>query len=159
MLTERLQARCSSAKPRTVAYADNYALAFCKRSHDGSGKATIYPRNGSRVLGVIFDLDKDELPKLDDEEGIDNGYDRIDNFHVYTLFSHQLLVVSTYIADTAFIDRKLKPYDWYLKLAVAGARQHGLPLWWLQKLETCKSITDAQLNRNSRIEALALLEE
>lgn len=61
MLTERLQARCKSAKVRCVGSADGYRLAFSKKSQDGSGKATIRPDEASGVYGIVFDIDETEL--------------------------------------------------------------------------------------------------
>jgi hypothetical protein len=161
MLTERLRARCPSAKARGVARADNHALAFCKKSQDGSGKATLSscPDDGCRVFGVVFDLDECELPELDRFEGAGKGYDRIDGFQVHMADSPEPLSVVTYIASPAVIDPNLKPYDWYLKLVVAGARQHRLPLHYIVGIEAIPSIDDPEPDRKSRREALRLLGE
>jgi hypothetical protein len=157
MLAERLQQRCASAKARQVAYADNWALTFSKRSQDGSGKATISPATGSRVVGVIFDLDECELPMLDKSEGAGKGYDRKDNFPVHVADSQEPLNVVTYIASPSCIDLNLEPFDWYLNLVIAGARQHALPPEYVSALEATPSTTDPDPNRQSRREAMELL--
>lgn len=158
MLTERLQARCPSATAQGVACADNYALAFCKKSRDGSGKATLCPEPGGRVFGVVFYLNESELSRLDEAEGAGKGYDRIDDFQIHTANSREPLSVVTYIADPAFVDPDLKPYDWYLKLIVAGARQHELSPQYIGAIEGIPSITDPEPDRKSQLEALELLE-
>ncbi len=161
MLTERLRARCPSARAPQVAWADKYALAFCKKSQDGSGKATLSwrPTAGCRAYGVVFDLDECALPALDKAEGAGKGYDRIDDFQVHVAGLPKPLSVVAYIADPASIDLTLKPYDWYWKLIVAGARQHELPPRYIEAIEATPSIADPKPDRKSRLEALKLLEE
>jgi cation transport regulator ChaC len=58
MLTERLCARCQSAKVLGRATARGYSLEFCKQSVDGSGKATLVQsaKEGAIVHGVLFDI-------------------------------------------------------------------------------------------------------
>ncbi|TIO28768.1 gamma-glutamylcyclotransferase family protein [Mesorhizobium sp.] len=157
MLTERLQSRCASAKPRQVARADNWVLTFSKRSRDGSGKATISIATGGRVFGVIFDLDECELPELDRFEGAGKGYDRKDAFPVLIAGSREPLNVVTYIASPSCIDINLAPFDWYLNLVVAGARQHALPPEYVLALEATPSRADPKADRQSRREAMELL--
>ena len=158
MLTERLQARCPSAEARLVASADNYALAFCKKSQDGSGKATLSSclAPPCRVFGVVFDIDRNELLRLDKSEGKGKGYDRIDNFRVHADGQPEMPVI-TYIASFDSIDPNLCPYDWYLNLVLAGARQHGLPAQYIEAIKTTPSAGDPEPNRASRLEALKLL--
>jgi gamma-glutamylcyclotransferase len=157
MLTERLLARCSSAKTREVARVDSYALTFCKKSHDGSGKATLRPEPERQVFGVLFDLNENELKNLDEAEGAGNGYDRIVDFRVRIQGSYEPQRAITYLASPNVIDLNLKPYDWYLRLVLAGARQHGLPLQYIREIEAMQCIADPKPNRKSRLEALRLL--
>lgn len=157
MLTERLQSRCKSAKAQHVAYADNWELTFSKRSQDKSAKATISLATGSRVFGVIHDLDERELPKLDRLEGAGRGYARKDDFLVHIADSHEPLNVVTYISSPSHIDTNLEPFDWYLSLVVAGARQHALPPEYVLALEATPSKPDPNADRQTRREAMELL--
>jgi len=157
MLTERLRARCNSVTTRCLASADEYRLAFSKKSRDGSGKATIRPDEAFRVYGVVFDLNETELLALDEAEGAGSGYDRVENFKVHADGLNGALDVVTYIASPGYTDPEFKPYDWYLKLVVAGARQHGLPPQYVDEIEAVQSIPDPKPNRESRLEALKLL--
>lgn len=159
MLTERLLTRCSSSKALGVARVDSYALAFCKRSRDGSGKATLCPETERQAFGVVFDLNESELRNLDEAEGAGNGYDRIVDFQIRIEGLQEPQRAITYLAPPSFIDQDLKPYDWYLKLVLAGARQHGLPLQYIGEIEAMPSITDPKPNRKLRLEALKLLGE
>ncbi|MBY3115645.1 gamma-glutamylcyclotransferase family protein [Rhizobium laguerreae] len=157
MLTERLQSRCASAKARQVVCTDNWVLTFAKKSQDGSGKATVSAATGARVFGVLFDLDESELPELDRFEGVGKGYDRRVDFVVHTAAFQGPISVVTYIGNPSYIDINLKPFDWYLNLVVAGARQHALPAEYVSVLENTPSRTDPKADRQSRKEALQLL--
>jgi gamma-glutamylcyclotransferase len=161
MLTARVQARCPSAKAKLVATADNYSLAFFKRGRDGSGKATLVPdtRVGQRVVGVVFELDGRELSQLDRFEGAGKGYDRVEQFRVRAEDGAGNLEAFTYIGNEDFLDPNLKPYDWYLRLVVAGAREHALPDEYVAAIEKTQTARDLRQDRPSRIEALALLGE
>lgn len=158
MLTRRLRQRCSSATYKNVASAPDYRFSFSKRSIDESGKGNVIPAQGDRVFGVLFDLDKRELPCLDEFEGVGNGYYREDAFEI-ELMSGERISAVTYVADSTYIDHSLKPYDWYLALVLAGAREHRLPIPYVSQLEAVQAVLDPNPNRRARLEALALLEE
>ena len=71
MLTERLRMRkrCPSAEPIGVAEAQGYRLVFKKESEDGSSKATLARgEHSDKVYGVLFQINKAELGRLDAEE-------------------------------------------------------------------------------------------
>jgi gamma-glutamylcyclotransferase len=67
MLTERLRARCASAKVIAVAVVSRYTLEFSKPGRDGPGKATIVRSNNSdqTVLGLVFDIAISQRPALE----------------------------------------------------------------------------------------------
>jgi len=159
MLAERLTARCTSARVRDVVAADGYELSFSKRSQDGSGKATISVSVApeSRVYGVVFEIDEADMGKLDRLEGRGRGYDRVDSFNVATRADAAPLSVTTYVASPRSVDQKLKPYEWYLGLVLAGAKQHRLPAEYIQSLEATSSIADPDPDRAQRLQALELL--
>jgi hypothetical protein len=159
MLSERLKARCPSARACGTACADGYTLSFTKKSSDGSGKATLYTEAGRQAFGVVFELDEDDLKNLDKAEGVGNGYDRIGGYWVRVQASGEQMKTVTYLASPEYIDQSLKPYDWYLSLVLAGARQHGLPSEYIEALAAVPSICDSKPKRKSRLEALGLLRE
>jgi gamma-glutamylcyclotransferase len=157
MLTERLQERCPSAKPKGVASADNWTLTFSKKSRHGCGMGTIEHASKSRLFGVVFDVDERERARLDAAEGLGYGYNLNDAFTLQMRGSGETLQAITYIADPAHSDPKLKPYDWYRALVLGGARQHALPADYISRLEATPSIPDPELNRPERLHALVLL--
>ena len=155
MLLERLRApnRCPGAIRISNAVVNNFALAFDKPSVDDSGKATIHPHADSIVQGVIFQIPLSQLPALDAAEGLGSGYARIEDFSVAT--ESGALTALTYIADKTRHD--LQPYDWYLQLIVAGAKQAGLPEGYVDGLKGLASIPDPKPNRPARLDALQAL--
>lgn len=158
MLVERIRKRCASAKVYGKAQIENYSINFSKRSIDGSGKATLSTDTGGLVYGVVFELHENELAKLDQAEGAGNGYHRHNSFMVRMDGSQEQLRVATYIADPIYICHSLRPYDWYVRLVVAGAQQHKLPFEYIEEIKRLPSDADPELNRKSRLEALTLLE-
>jgi hypothetical protein len=158
MLTQRLRARCPSAVVRQIAWVDNAAISFSKKSQDKSGKATIDFAAGKRIFGVVFDLADADLLGLDSFEGVGNGYDRKDDFLIQIMGSDEPIKAVTYLANPASIDRALQPFDWYLALVIAGARQHALPPAYVGILESTPARRDPKGKRPSRLEALGLLD-
>ena len=157
MLVERLQQRCATARVLGHAAAKGHLIHFNKKGKDGSGKASICRTNawGAIVYGVLFEIDVSERAVLDRFEGHPNGYRRDDNFIVETVDDTNRLAVSTYIAADHAIDENLKPFDWYLALAVAGLIQHKLPDEYREHLMKTECIQDP--DRNNRNTAFKLL--
>lgn len=158
MLAERLGARCPSASFKAVASAPDWVLSFSKRSKDNSGKATIRKAPGDRVFGVVYEIDESDLPILDRYEGVGNGYVRDDSFVAFLENSDTPLTTAAYIADPAYINDALRPYDWYHGLVLAGARQYNLPTDYISMIESSPSVPDEHLDRQERLQALALLD-
>ncbi len=150
LLTARVRARCPSAQPLGQASARGFRLEFSKPGVDGSGKATLAVAAQSFVQGVLYDIDPKDLPRLDRAEG---GYDRIDDF-VIDMGGTQTSVV-TYLARAPNIE--LVPYDWYLALVVAGAREHQLNanhIGWLRRHPCDEDIRQACSFRDAAYAAL-----
>ena len=157
MLTAWLQSRCKSARATGIASVSGFQLAFSKRSKDGSGKAMLVASDvpGTRVYGVLYEIDADEIEALDRSEGRGKGYERVEDFEVNA--DGNPVRVMTYMADQSFIDAALTPYDWYLALAVNGAELHGLPGAYINALRATSSLSDAEPNRSTRKKSLAII--
>lgn len=154
MLRERLVARVSTAEAVAVGVVRDYRLDFAKISVDGSGKGDMVASPGDEVWGMLYAFDADQKADLDRHEG--------------PHYRAQEVVVSTpsgeetawaYMADPQRRDPSKAPYDWYLALIVAGARQGGLPEAYIQAVEATAFDVDGEADRTTRQEALAALAE
>lgn len=153
MLTARLQERVPSAHPVTTALLPGHALRFHKRSRDGSGKCNVVPvsRPETRVHGVVFDVEGADLDALDEAEQRGRGYERQ---QLTVEAAHTTVDVFAYVAQPAYVDDALLPYEWYHALVVAGARQHDLPPSYVERLEDVRSYPDPDETRRRTHRAL-----
>jgi gamma-glutamylcyclotransferase len=55
-----------------------------------------------------------------------------------------------YFAHPARIDPGATPYDWYLRLVVEGARHHGLPEAYVERIAARPSLPDPDRGRAER---------
>jgi FMN phosphatase YigB (HAD superfamily)/cation transport regulator ChaC len=68
------KSKYKSAKPLELVYLTNYKLIFDKYSvNDKSSVADVTKSLGNRVFGLLYTIDKSEIPYLDNQE---NGYDK-----------------------------------------------------------------------------------
>ncbi len=155
MLTVRLKKRCPGAAPTERAYADDWTVEFSKPSKDCSGKATLRRKTGSRTPGMLFDIPKAEVCCLDNYEGVGKGYERCDSFSVRLAEGDKIVKVATYLATCTKPD--LKPYDWYLALVIAGAREHKLDEDHHAMLNRLAYLPDPCCDRQERNKAIKVL--
>ncbi|NND59726.1 MAG: gamma-glutamylcyclotransferase [Gammaproteobacteria bacterium] len=149
----RLQHRAPQCRVVTVARLPGYRLAFDKRSLiDGSGKCNIHTcEPQSAVWGVVYCLSPAELARLDDEEVVHGGYQRIEvEVHDHSQGVHQ---VCTYQAPAELTDASLAPYDWYHALVIRGASHHGLPSEWIRRLQSIAAQHDHDRERRRLFDA------
>ncbi|MCY3774211.1 MAG: gamma-glutamylcyclotransferase [Gemmatimonadetes bacterium] len=155
MLTKRLQNRCPGAVSKERAYADDWIIKFSKPSKDCSGKATLSPKNGCRTPGMLFEIPCSEVCCLDKSEGV--GYERCDTFCVRLAESGKIVPVATYLAT--FTKPDLQPYDWYLALVIAGAREHIPDEDHHEMLRQVTYMRDPRGDREERMKAKKVLAE
>ncbi len=125
---------------------------FCDKGSeaDGSGKFTIASQHLHQVPGVIFEISDSALDRLDSFEG--PGYRRL---HVrLDSAEHGPLEALTYIALDEVRDAALRPYDWYLGFAIAGAVEHHLPVTHIHRLENWPCWVDPDTERDTRNRSL-----
>lgn len=147
MPTTRILARCPSARFAGVAELPGFQLQWHKKSRDGSGKCDIVPtdRPGASVFGVLYEIAGEDKADLDKAEGLGSGYDETE-IEVHS--GPDVLAVKAYVATA--IDPALEPYTWYRALAVAGAREHGLPADYIERLESAPAKEDPDRARHDR---------
>lgn len=155
MLTKRLRERCPSARPAGLAIEENHGLDFCKKGSDGSGKATLIKRAGRdrsiSIHGVLYQIELSERPNLDKAE---SGYERHDDFVAYDTRTDAKLVTSTYIAPPSVCRDGLLPFNWYIELIIAGAREHGLGADYIARLNDVEVRQDPDRDRAERMARL-----
>jgi len=124
-----------------------HKLSFRKRSQDGSGKADVVPSmsRGARVWGVLYDVDVQGLARLDAGE---QGYRRR---RVRVLLRNGRGVkVWIYVSVRNQHDESLRPYTWYKRFLVEGAKEHRLPKSYVALLEGIVAIQDPNRERDRR---------
>jgi len=82
---------------------------------------------------------------------------RCDKFSVRLTNAERLLDLKTYLATET--DSAREPYDWYLALVIAGAREHNIANEYLKGLYEIPYCVDECLNRPERKEAIEALEK
>ena len=153
MLTERLQDQVPSAEPVATATLPGRTLRFHKRSKDGSGKCNLAlaSEDSAVVHGVLFDFAPDDLSALDSAEHRGYGYERR-RIHPHT--PDGTVDAFAYVAQPAYVDDALRPYDWYRALVTAGTHQHALPPAYRTRLEATRSYPDPNEERRGRYRSL-----
>ena len=139
MLESRLRARVPGCRFFAVGRLPGYALRFHKVGRDGSAKCSVVKAEGADdcVIGVIYDIDPMEKIRLDLAESLGQGY----NEEAVVLETDNGPVTAyCYVADPAYIDDSLKPFDWYLAYVVGGAREHQFPADYIRDLEGVEAI-------------------
>lgn len=149
----RLIERVPSANLVGVVELSHHDLIFHKKSHDGSGKCNLF-KTGSEsdsVHGAIYELDPEHKKVIDKYEG--NGFGYTDNL---IKLQHQDKEYScfTYHAQQSHIVDNLKPYHWYKKLVLLGARYLRFPDLYVSTIESVKSIQDPNDSRRKDHEIL-----
>ena len=150
MCAGRLRGRVPSAVPVRVARLLNHSLRFHKRSDkDGSGKAdacfTGEPEDV--VWGVVFDIAPAEKPELDRHEGLGHGY--VERLITVIDLEGGMHPVFMYAAEAGHIDPALRPYSWYKRFVVEGARQHTLPPDYIARIEAIPAVEDRDSDRDA----------
>lgn len=160
MLTERLRARCRSARPIGVGVASGYVVEFQKRGTDDSAKATLLARSESYAYGVVFEIPEAERKYLDLAEGA--GYSAVTDLAVKVLSADREGArddrsATTYVVEPSWRTTNLHPYHWYKALVVNGAVEHGLPIEQTNLLRAIPSIADPWSDRPGLLAAKAAL--
>lgn len=148
----RLKERVSSAKPLAAIEIPNHKLTFHKISKDGSGKCNLWEKKGAVAYGVMYEMERGDLDKLNEIEGFGKGY-RL--YQTKVMQDGHLYIPLIYIAETACIDTTLSPYDWYRDIVLAGAMHHQFPADYIDGIRHTPSTRDPDQKRGSRNSLLA----
>jgi len=145
----RLRERVPSARAVATVVLPGWDLRFHKVGQDGSAKCDIVAAApGEVVHAVVYALRQAEREALDLAEGLGRGYDED------RLVLNGGLEVFCYRAAPDHIDPALRPFRWYRDYVCSGARYHGLPAAYVERLEAVAVIDDHQVSRSRRHEAV-----
>ena len=145
----RLLDRLPSARLLGTGHLQDWSLRFHKRSTDASGKCSIFAGNEG-VHFAIFDISEDDKLALDRIEGVGSGY------AATTLNIPSFGDCATYVAEPAYVDETLRPYDWYRDFVLEGANYHGFPDEYVARIASVSAVRDPDADRSAS--QLALLE-
>jgi AIG2-like family len=150
MCTGRLRRRVPSANYVRIAKLMGHSFRFHKRTNDGSGKGDAFETGNPSELvwGVIFDIDEREKRVLDEAEGFGRGY--LDKRATVLDESGQEHRVFLYVADANSVDDSLRPYSWYKRFVIDGARQHDLPEAYVSAIAAMPDVEDGDRTRDQR---------
>ncbi len=126
-----------------------YRLAFNKASTDGSGKANVERHEGAQVWGVLYSIPDADLAVLDEGE---RGYRR--QQLPVRLTDNTNVTAWVYLAKKPSNDAPLRPYTWYKRFLVEGAREHALPAEYIALLANIDAAQDTDRARDRRKRAL-----
>ena len=147
MSLARIRDRVPSARFFAVATLKAHRLQFHKISKDGSGKcdakATENPED--KVVGIVYEFADNEKPCLDRKEGLGAGYDEKE---VEVITPKGKVSALMYFATK--VDSSLKPYCWYKKHVLVGARENRLPVKYIAQIEAVETIDDPDVSRCER---------
>jgi phosphatidylinositol-3-phosphatase len=116
-----------------TARLDGYSFVIDHTGADGTGTAGIMANSTDFVEGVVYSLPQASLTLLDNSEGLNGSYQRINNFHVTSLTAGQALNVSVY---TVISPEKSAPAPSkaYSSDVLNGIAEHGLGQTYSDKI-------------------------
>lgn len=126
---EQLERRCPAAKPIGPAVLHGYELRF-RGNYGGSGVATITPKQGSHVAGLLWELTPACERALDRYEGHPHLYEK----QTVTVWDRggQPFPVMAYVMGARFLE-PAAPSNAYYNSILEGYRENGLPAVWLRR--------------------------
>ena len=141
MFSARMKDRISTSVVKDSGFLYEHKLAFHKVGRlDGTGKCDAHYTGmpADSLIGVLYKIDSDHRVLLDRIEGCGNGYERKD-IAVKT-FSGNIVTAFTYCGTK--INPDLKPFHWYKRHVLAGAKENDFPDEYITLIESIESIDD-----------------
>jgi cation transport regulator ChaC len=149
MYTPRMKKRVPSADNDTVAVLPKHVLRWHKVDDDGSGKCNVFFTGNidDVVYGVVFKIPDADIGLLDHAEGVGTGYERKT---VILETNVGAIQADVYKAAPCAIDENIRPYGWYRDLVLAGAREHGFSVEYVEEIENVEVKDDPDSERAAR---------
>ena len=125
----QMEQRCPAAKPIGPVVLDGYELRF-RGNHGGYGVATIAPKKGGHVAGLLWELTPACERALDRYEGHPHLYGK----EAVTVRDRggQPFTVMAYVMRERYWEPAM-PSSSYYNGILEGYRENGLPVAWLKQ--------------------------
>jgi hypothetical protein len=148
LLEERLRLHVPTARFVAVGELPGWRREFHLRSTDGSAKCNAVNSADNSVLhGALYEIDVPGRRALDEWEGLGSMYGLAEAIVRTVAGEH---TVFFYVGSDSFVDRALRPYDWYLASLIAGARRLALPAAVVEELTVRERWSDPDADRARR---------
>ena len=145
----RIRNRVESAKPIARAMLRCHRLEFHKIGRDESGKCDIVHSSASDVVwGRVFHINCEHKEDLDSYEGLGRGY--FEKCVTVELDCGSTVCAVTYYANPTKTNPRLKPFTWYVKHVLTGAKEACLPEDYIKQIEAIEAKVDCCKEREAR---------
>ena len=143
--TVRLTGRVPSTELITTGKLRQHRLVFHKVGRDGSAKCdAFYTGHPDDFLyGAVYRINPDQKILLDQAEGLGNGY-QTKQVTIVTESAEDLIAFTYYATRTA---TDIKPFHWYREHVLSGAREHGFPESYIEKITAIDATEDKDRHR------------
>src|SRR5262245_65331695 len=131
---DQKQSRTGNIREARLCRLPRYRLAFNKRGSGGQVFANIVADDTKEVWGVAYRCRPHTLETMDTFEGAGRGHYTRVPVGVLTEAGETLQAI-TYIAATAHVGAEDQPTLEYVTRILKGARQHGLPEDYIDRIE------------------------
>ena len=147
---EQMAYRCPTAQVVGPVTLEGYELLF-RGNARGSGVATIAPKEGHQVHGLLWKITRACETSLDFYEGYPRLYEK-EQVTVWDREGRQLTVMAYVMTDNEQWQSPAMPSSPYYKGIQDGYRQNGLPVQALKDAwEHCAKEVDQETRRVNRI--------
>jgi gamma-glutamylcyclotransferase len=120
--------------------------------HPPKADAEYTGSDSDSVWGVVCEIDAAQKNDLDTAEGLGDGYE--EKLVQLRDCAGQVYSASMYVASQSHVDPSLKPFSWYMRFVLEGARQHMLPATYVAAIEAVPSVNDPNTRREDRKRAI-----
>lgn len=120
--------RTGAERPQIARLAD-HRIAFNKRGTNGQVYANVMACPGDEVIGVVYRCHLATVDTMSDYEG---GYDR--TTVTVVIEGDSTVEAITYVATKRNVVDDARPSEEYLARILTGARQHGFPPDYIERL-------------------------
>lgn len=144
----RLQQRVDTARLVTQGFLKEHTLIFHKIGRDGSAKCNAFytGKQDDLLYGAVYIIDPLQKTHLDNAEGLGNGYE----IKQVTIIAEDARKIGAFTYFATHIAEDIKPFHWYKHHVLAGAREHGFPKHYINKIAAIDVAEDRDAKRVGR---------